>query len=570
MQTPQHYANTASGPVCAAAAAQQNLFFGPIARGKDGIDTMFCCGTNVVFRREALEQVGGFPEESLTEDFELSIRLHERGWRSVYLSEVVASGLGPEDMASYVSQQQRWARGCLSSIPAILRSRLPWRLRLQYLLSATYFLSGWTLVLYMSLPIVRLLFGIQPLARITADQFLIHFAPYYCGALAAVALAGTGTYTFGAFALSACSFWIHVQATLNALLRRAARFVVTPKRGVTTRQPRAVAPALLTIAALLAASVYGLVQSRGPATLNNVAFAALHSSILLIGIAPALRIRHSPLLAPDPPRPARSRSRRLPRPVFLVALAVVLAVPVTVSLIGSQSLRVPPDMGQQAHTAVESFLTRYVDPDGRVVRRDQGGDTVSEGQAYGMLLAVSLDDRAEFQTIWTWTKDHLSLPDGLLASQWDGGHIVSDRPATDADLDAARALVLAGTRFGSSSYRAQGLKLARAVLNQETVQTGEQHGAGRRAVGALEPGRAEPELLLAADVRRPRAGRPRSAVERAGRLEPPDRLQARRRRPVAAARLGVAHARWIARGWRHADRRPKPPERRRAATRVLV
>src|SRR5581483_2572302 len=113
-------------------------------------------------------------------------------------------------------QQQRWARGCLSAVPAILRARLPWRVRLQYLLSATYFLSGWTVVLYMSLPVVRLLFGLQPLAQITASQFLIHFAPYYCGALAAVALAGTGTYTFGAFALAASSFWIHVQATASA------------------------------------------------------------------------------------------------------------------------------------------------------------------------------------------------------------------------------------------------------------------------------------------------------------------------------------------------------------------
>jgi cellulose synthase (UDP-forming) len=472
VQTPQHYANTSSGPVCAAAAAQQNLFFGPIARGKDGMDTMFCCGTNVVFRREALREVGGFPEDSLTEDFELSIRLHEQGWRSVYLSEVVASGLGPEDMASYVSQQQRWARGCLSSIPTVLRSRLPWRLRLQYLLSATYFLSGWTLVLYMSLPVIRLLFGIQPLARITADQFLIHFAPYYCGALAAVALAGSGTYTFGAFALSACNFWIHVQATINAVLRRAARFVVTPKRGVRTRQPRAVAPALAAIAVLIASSVYGLLQSRGPATLNNVAFAALHSSILLVGIVPALRISHSPLLAPEPPRPERRRARRLPKPLFVGALVVVLAIPVAVSLIGSRGLSVAPDMGQQAHTAVESFLTRYVDPDGRVVRRDQGGDTVSEGQAYGMLLAVSLDDRSQFQTIWRWTERHLLLPDGLLASQWANGRVVSNRPATDADIDAARALVLAGKRFGSDAYRSRGIAIARAVLRQETVQVG--------------------------------------------------------------------------------------------------
>src|SRR5207302_5623788 len=101
--------------------------------------------------------------------------------------------------------------GCLSAIPKVLRARLPWRLRVQYLLSSGYFLSGWTLLVYMSLPVVRILFGLQPLAATTADQFLLHFAPYYCAALATVAVAGYGTYTYGAFALAAASFWIHVQ-----------------------------------------------------------------------------------------------------------------------------------------------------------------------------------------------------------------------------------------------------------------------------------------------------------------------------------------------------------------------
>ena len=41
---------------------------------------MFCCGTNVVFRRTAVEEAGGFPETSLTEDFALSLRLHEAGY----------------------------------------------------------------------------------------------------------------------------------------------------------------------------------------------------------------------------------------------------------------------------------------------------------------------------------------------------------------------------------------------------------------------------------------------------------------------------------------------------------
>jgi cellulose synthase (UDP-forming) len=296
VQTPQYYANADRGEVPAAAWSQQALFFGPIARGKDGHDAMFCCGTNVVFRRDALVDVGGFPSDSVTEDFELSIRLHERGWRSRYVPEVVAAGLGPEDMASYVSQQQRWSRGCLGALPAVMRARLPLRKKLQYALSASYFLSGWTVLIYMTFPVVRILTGAQPLAATTADQFLAHFAPYFGMALLALTWLGGGTYTFKAFALQAASFWIHVQSTVFVLLRRRGRFVVTPKEGAHGRQPRAVAPALVALAVLLGAAAYGLQRDQDPATLNNVAFAALHVSVLLAGVLPALR--SAPLALP--------------------------------------------------------------------------------------------------------------------------------------------------------------------------------------------------------------------------------------------------------------------------------
>jgi len=66
----------------------------------------------------------------------------------------------------------------------------------------------------------------------------------------------------------------------------------------------------------------------------------------------------------------------------------------------------------QAVSAAKRFLNRYVAPDGRVVRLDQGGDTVGEGQAYGMLLAAAIGDPKRFDSIWTWTENNLMRPDG--------------------------------------------------------------------------------------------------------------------------------------------------------------
>jgi cellulose synthase (UDP-forming) len=289
VQTPQYYANAESNRIAAASWSQQALFFGAIARGKDGLGAVFCCGTNVLFRREAFESVGGFPENSLTEDFELSIVLHEQGWRSAYVPDVLSRGLGPEDTAAYVSQQQRWARGCLSGLPRALRARLPWRLKAQYLLSGLYFLSGWTVLIYMSFPVVRLLGGGQPIGGIDAPEFLLHFAPYYAVALTTAALAGAGSYTFAAFALAAANFWIHVLATVYTVLRRSGSFVVTPKKGAEARQPGAVMPALGAVGVLVAASIYGLARSRNAATINNVSFAVFHISILMTGCWAALQ-----------------------------------------------------------------------------------------------------------------------------------------------------------------------------------------------------------------------------------------------------------------------------------------
>jgi cellulose synthase (UDP-forming) len=162
---------------------------------------------------------------------------------------------------------------------------------------------------------VRILTGAQRIAAGSADQFLVHFVPYFLTALGAVAVAGAGVYTFAAFALSASAFWIHVQATLLALSGRNRGFVVTPKEGERGRQPGAVAPALAAVAVLVGVAGYGLAMDRSPSTLNNVAFSALHVSVLLAGAWPALRgtARELPASAerlPAKPVPAERRKRR--------------------------------------------------------------------------------------------------------------------------------------------------------------------------------------------------------------------------------------------------------------------
>ena len=123
-----------------------------------------------------------------------------------------------------------------------------------------------------------------------------------------------------------------------------------------------------------------------------------------------------------------------------------------------------------ATTLGRAFLADWVEG-GRVVRRDQGSDTVSEGQAYGMLIALSLKDEKSFDSLWRWTEKNLQKRDGLLAWRWQKGTVVDGTPASDADLDVARALVIAGKQFGRSDLRSAGTRLATAIADTLTVQT---------------------------------------------------------------------------------------------------
>ncbi|MGD0391229.1 MAG: glycosyl hydrolase family 8 [Acidimicrobiales bacterium] len=173
---------------------------------------------------------------------------------------------------------------------------------------------------------------------------------------------------------------------------------------------------------------------------------------------------------------ARSLLRgRLTRASLVATSVVVLgsvllsscASPVATQPTTTQST-VSPEL-RQAKFLAGAFLNRYVASDGRVIRYDQGGDTVSEGQAYSLLLAVATGESARFASVWTWEKDNLQEPNGLFAYHWSNGAVVGAGAATDADLDTAWALVLGARAFHRPAYRKAGLAVASAILANETV-----------------------------------------------------------------------------------------------------
>jgi endoglucanase len=109
-----------------------------------------------------------------------------------------------------------------------------------------------------------------------------------------------------------------------------------------------------------------------------------------------------------------------------------------------------------------AYARRFVQADGRVVDPKAGDITTSEGQAYTMLRAVWMDDRPVFDRALTWAVEHLNRgvrEDHLWAWKWDG-RVVDEAFATDADQDAALALLMAARTWDEAAY----LPLARAML----------------------------------------------------------------------------------------------------------
>jgi endoglucanase len=179
------------------------------------------------------------------------------------------------------------------------------------------------------------------------------------------------------------------------------------------------------------------------------------------------------IVAPGKRVERKGAARRMT--VAVAALVVVAAGIATLSIGGSRAnaqraaLAAAANPQPLARTDSIAFLQRYLAPDGRVVRHDQGGDTVSEGQAYAMLLAVATGQAGPFADAWRWDQANLQQSDGLFSFHWNNGVVVDPQPASDADLVTAWALILAGQRFANPTYVADGKTVAAAVLANETI-----------------------------------------------------------------------------------------------------
>lgn len=89
----------------------QRFAFGCFLPARDAEGGAYCCGTSFVARAAALQKIGGFPTESVTEDVLTSVKMGMNGYKTVYLGELLTTGLAAEGLREYLTQRGRWCLG---------------------------------------------------------------------------------------------------------------------------------------------------------------------------------------------------------------------------------------------------------------------------------------------------------------------------------------------------------------------------------------------------------------------------------------------------------------------------
>ncbi|MEZ4292960.1 MAG: glycosyl hydrolase family 8 [Myxococcota bacterium] len=240
VQTPHHFGNAdifqhgfrVSGRI----PNEQDMFNHGIQSRRDGWGGSFFVGSGAVFRRKAIEGVGGFKLLSITEDIHTSQHLHAAGWTSVFVDRDLAVGLSAENLASYLVQRRRWMLGCLQIFfrdnPLFCRG-LSLRHRVGYLASLYYFFFPLARVVFWSAPLAYLLFHLHPIFSDVAVLTAL-LIPYLVvlPMIPAVLIPDWPRPFWGSFYENAVSAPL-ARSMVDLLLPRSLGFAVTPKGLVT-------------------------------------------------------------------------------------------------------------------------------------------------------------------------------------------------------------------------------------------------------------------------------------------------------------------------------------------------
>lgn len=299
VQIPQLYSETRS-EIAKAARYQQEPFLRNIMRGR-AFRSAFFLGSGAVFRVKVLKEVGGFVEDVITEDVATSIKIHERGYISLYVdAPLIWHGEVPLDVTAYHIQQNRWAFGYYQCLGPILKSRLSFSQFFDYFAGYLYWLKKGPLTLFELLaPVAFLLLGAMFIVMDPLLYALAYGSYMVTSILLFISSVRHTNYGVVGFiyhqAVEYIAFPAIFSAFLACLLRRKKPFKVTPKKGW-KRALKPILPHLLILIFLILSAATGIYKllyfetdpNAVGAIIVNVFWALYHAFFIAVGVAMAL------------------------------------------------------------------------------------------------------------------------------------------------------------------------------------------------------------------------------------------------------------------------------------------
>ncbi len=199
-------------------------------------------GTAGIWRRECIQEAGGWLHDTLTEDLDLSYRAQMKGWRFVYVPDYTVPAELPVEMSAFKSQQHRWAKGSIQTarkiLPKLLRAPLPFKVKLEAVCHLTANL-GYVLVLALAVLVIPSIWLRQGLPT---GPFLWLDIPLFCLSSLSVAMFYLFAHQEAIGSWRGIFRWIPIlmavgiglsinnaRAVLEALLGHVSEFKRTPK-----------------------------------------------------------------------------------------------------------------------------------------------------------------------------------------------------------------------------------------------------------------------------------------------------------------------------------------------------
>ena len=284
VQTPQTYGNLHNF-ISRGAGYMQTMFYRFIQPGRNQFNAAFCVGTNVLFRREAVLDVGGMHTQSKSEDVWTSLIMHERGWKSVFIADALAIGDAPDTIEAYSKQQLRWATGgfeiMLTHNPLSRKRALTLDQRFMYFVTATHYLTGIVPGLLLFVPALEIFFDLRP---VNLDVGPLAWVLFYSGfyvmqvVLAALTL---GTFRWEVLMLASSSFPIYVRALRNAFIGVDQKWHVTGTTGRASSAFNFMIPQVLVFVFLLGTTFVSIWRDLTMSQFNIATFWNLVNTVAL-------------------------------------------------------------------------------------------------------------------------------------------------------------------------------------------------------------------------------------------------------------------------------------------------